>query len=118
MASRSIQLSVMQVTFGILLGSTIEALLPGRVEGASLLQQVFEVLVQTGLNGAALSIAADLIRSEGIDPTSGFPFSMALWASQLELRKRIELLSAQVKAMVLRSSLQMARPATKAVKAS
>lgn len=114
MTSRAIQLSILQVTAGIAMGATIEALLPRRVEGASLTQQVFEALVQTGLNGAALSVFVDLVRGEGADPTFGIPFSMALYSSQSELRMRFEALSMQVKARVAQASRQMVPPSVKA----
>ena len=93
MASRAIQLSITQVTVGVLIGSVVEALLPKRVEDASLTNQVFEALVQVGLNGAALASFAGLIRGGGEDPTFGIPFSTALYASQPELQRRLASLS-------------------------
>ena len=111
MTSRSIQLSVMQVTAGLLIGGTLEALLPRRTDGASLQSQVFELLVQAGMNGAALSVFAGLVRGEGVDPTFGIPFSMALYASQAELQARIGSLASVVKGQVATASRQMAVPA-------
>lgn len=107
MTSRAIQLSITQVTVGVLIGSAVEAVLPKRTEGASLTNQVFEALVQVGLNGAALATFAGLIRGEGVDPTFGIPFSTALYASQPELQSRLAALSKQVKQQVVRVSQQM-----------
>jgi len=104
-------MSVSQVTAGVLIGATVEALLPQQVEGASLTTQVFEVLVQVGLNGAALAAFSGLIRGEGVDLTYGIPFSTSLYASQPELAKRIAALSAVIKRRVGRVSQQMALPA-------
>ena len=114
MTSRAIQLSVTQVVVGVLIGATVEALLPRRTEGASLTNQVFEALVQVGLNGAALASFAGLIRGEGVDPTFGIPFSTALYASQPELQSRLSALSVVVKGQVARASQQMVAPVAKA----
>jgi len=113
MASRAIQLSITQVATGLIIGSSIEALLPKRTEDASLTNQVFEALVQVGLNGAALAIFAGLIHGEGADPTYGIPFSNALYSSQPELRARLEALSAVVRRQVLQASQRMALPVAK-----
>ena len=96
MTSRAIQMSVTQMAAGVTIGATVEALLPKRMEGASLSTQVFEALVQVGLNGAALALFVGPIRGEGGDPTYGIPFSQALYASQPELQKRLAALSAVV----------------------
>ena len=108
MTSKAIQVSVTQVAAGVVLGAAIEAVLPKRSEGASVPNQVFETLVQVGLNGAALAVFSGLIRGEGADPTYGIPFVQALNASQPELRRRLEALSALVASQVRRASLQMA----------
>lgn len=111
MTSRAIQLSITQVTVGVLIGAAVEAVLPKRIEGASLTTQVFEALVQVGLNGAALASFAGLVQGEGADPTFGIPFANALYASQPELQARLAGLSSVVKGQVARASLQMALPA-------
>lgn len=113
MTSRTIQSSVLQVAAGVVIGSTVEALLPKRTEGASLTTQVFEALVQVGLNGAALATFGGLVRGEGVDLTSGFPFANALYAAQPELQGRLAALSALVKLQVTRASQQMVPPAAK-----
>ena len=107
MTSKAIQASVTQTAFGILIGAAIESLLPRRSDDASLANQVFEALVQVGLNGAALALSADLVRGAGSDPTYGIPFSMALWASQPELKLRLEALSVVAQAQVGRSLHRM-----------
>ena len=108
MTSRAIQVSVTQVTVGVAIGASIEALLPAPTEGASLTIQVFEALVQAGMNGAALGLFAGLVRGEGSDPTFGIPFSTALYASQPMLQKRLRGLAAVVSGRVSRASQQMA----------
>ena len=110
MTSRAIQLSVTQVAAGVVIGATVEAVLPKRSEGASLTTQVFEALVQVGLNGAALATFAGLVRGEGTDPTFGIPFANALFASQPELQARLAALSFLVRGEVVRVSQQMAQP--------
>ena len=108
MVAKGIQVSVTQVAAGTVIGASIEAVLPPRIEGASVTTQVFEALVQVGMNGAALSLFAGLIRGEGNDPTFGIPFQSALYSSQPELQKRIALLAGLVKVRVARVSRQMA----------
>lgn len=108
MTSKAIQVSVTQVAAGVAIGATVEAILPKRTENASLTNQVFEALVQVGLNGAALALFVGLVRGEGADPTYGIPFSQALYASQPELQKRLGALSAVVADQVLRVSQRMA----------
>ena len=108
MASKAIQVSVTQVAAGIVLGAGIEAVLPKRTEDASLTNQVFEALVQVGLNGAALAMFAGIVRGAGEDPTYGIPFVQALSASQPELQKRLGALSAVVASQVRGVSRQMA----------
>ena len=107
MTSRAIQVSVTHVAAGVAIGATVEALLPKRTEGASLSNQVFEAMVQVGLNGAALALFVGLVRGEGADPTYGIPFSQALYASQPELQKRLAALSVVVGHQVTRASQQM-----------
>ena len=107
MTSRAIQVSVTQVAAGVTIGATVEALLPKRAEGASLSNQVFEALVQVGLNGAALALFVGLVRGEGADPTYGIPFSQALYASQPELQRRLAALSVVIGGQVSRASQQM-----------
>ena len=110
MTSRAIQLSVTQVALGLVIGSVVESVLPKRTEGASLPTQVFEALVQVGLNGAALASFAGLVRGEGADPTYGIPFANALYASQPELQARLAELSYVVKLQVAQVSQRMAIP--------
>ena len=97
-ASRSIQVSVTHTAVGILIGASIEALLPKFNAGAALSTLAFETLVQVGLGGAALAAASGYLRED--DPTFGIPFSLALFESQPELSLRIASLSAVVKEQV------------------
>ena len=96
--ARSIQVSVVHTFLGIAVGAAIEGLLPKHLDGASLQQQLFEAVVQVGLNGAALSIVATSLRND--DPTFGIPFSMALFEAQPELAARIRSLAAVAKGQV------------------
>ena len=106
-AARSVQVSITQVAAGVLIGASVEALLPERVESASYASQVFEALVQVGMNGIALATFAGLVRGEGVDPTFGIPFSQALYASQPELARRLAALSVVVNAKVSQGARQM-----------
>ena len=103
--SRSIQVSITHSIVGVCVGATIEAMLPKFRPDASLVNQTFETLVQIGLNGAALAILVEYMNRD--DPTHGLPFSLALFEAQPELAKRIESLSAVVKARVTQASQQM-----------
>ena len=96
----------------IAIGAGIEGLLPKYSENAVLSVQIFELLVQVGLNGAALGAASHLLR--GDDPTFGIPFSTALYSAQPEMSKRTEALSSVVKGQVRRATLQMAAHVPKA----
>ena len=98
---RSIQISITHTVIGIGVGSVIDGLLPKFNADASLTNQVFETLVQMGLNGAALVLLAGILRDN--DPTFGIPFSMALFQSQPELASRVEALSASVKDQVVQA---------------
>ena len=102
--SRAIQVSITHVALGIGVGSAIEALLPTPSDGASLRQQLFEALVQVGLNGAALSLLANVLRND--DPTFGIPFSMALFEAQPALGVRIHSLAAVAKGQVAQLAQQ------------
>ena len=90
---------------GIAIGSIIEGLLPNFNEGASVASQAFEALVQVGLNGAALAGSSAFLRDN--DPTFGIPFSMALYASQPELRARSVSIGAEAKSRVASAAQQM-----------
>lgn len=100
MTAKAIQVSVTQVAVGVAIGATIEAVLPPRTEDAPLSDQVFEALVQAGMNGAALAAFAGLVHGEAVDPTFGIPFSMALWSAQPVFQLKLCLLSAVVKRQV------------------
>ena len=102
--ARGIQVSVTHVALGIAVGSAIEGLLPKSNDAASLQQQLFEALVQVGLNGAALSLVASVLKND--DPTFGIPFSMALFEAQPELGQRVRSLAAVAKGQVARAVQQ------------
>ena len=104
--ARAIQVSVTHVAVGLSVGALIEGVLPAKEDGASLKQQIFEAVVQLGLNGAALVALTTFLQSN--DPTFGIPFSMALWEAQPELKERIRLLSDVAKAQALSAVQQMA----------
>ena len=98
--ARAIQVSIAQVLVGIVIGSSIEGLLPKASAGASTSIVVLETLVQAGMNGAALALAAPYLAQD--DPTGGIPITMGLLQSQPELSRRIGLLSEKVKGQVVR----------------
>ena len=106
MTSRAIQVSVTHVAVAILIGSSIEAMLPTYDESAPLATQIFEVVVQVGLNGAALAALPSFLSQN--DPTFGILFSHALAISQPDLDRRMRMLSETVKRQVAQVSLQMA----------
>ena len=108
----SIQVSVIHVALGVGLGSCIEALMPGVSDGASTSLQVFETLVQGGLNGAAIALVAGSLGSA--DPTYGIPFSFALYQAQPAFSERIELLSSQIGAQLGQAARKMQAPAAAA----
>ena len=103
--SRAIQISVTHSVLGIALGASIEALLPKFSADASLTTLAFETLVQVGLNGASLGVAAGLL--QGDDPTFGIPLSWALFQAQPELGERVQSLASAVKQQVQIGALQM-----------
>ena len=97
--ARAIQNAITHVAVGLSAGALIESVLPAKEDGACLKQQIFEAVVQVGLNGAALAALGAFLQRD--DPTYGIPFSMALWQAQPELKARIRLLSDAVKAAAL-----------------
>ena len=104
--SRAIQVATTHVLVGIVTGSVIEGLLPKFSADAALTVQLFEVLVQAGMNGALLVSLGPWLSDQ--DPTFGIPFSMALLSSQPELMRRVENVGSQVRAQVGRALQQMA----------
>ena len=103
--ARAIQVSIYQVLVGIALGGAIEGLLPKASETASTSVLTLELLVQAGMNGAALAISAPYLAQN--DPTAGIPFSMGLLEAQPELRRRIGVLAAKVRGQVAQGALRM-----------
>jgi len=101
---KAIQVAVTHTAVGIFVGSLIEAVLPAFSADAALATQIFEALVQVGLNGIALTTVSSLLSEQ--DPTFGIPFSMSLYMAQPTLTERIAALSAQVKAQVAQAVQQ------------
>jgi hypothetical protein len=108
MAAQAIQMSITHTAIGIALGSGIEAVMPPHSASASISEIVFEVFVQMGLNGVALSQVGTVMMDA--DPTYGLPFSLALFEAQPALRKRIDLLASVVKQRVSQLALKMVSP--------
>ena len=106
--ARAIQVSIMHVALGIAIGSVIEGALPGASADASLHQQVFEMLVQAGLNGASIALVGAQLQYG--DPTFGIPFSMALFQAQPAFAQRIEFLSSVVTSQVAQGAQRMKAP--------
>ena len=63
---RGIQNSVLHMGLGLALGAIIETCLPSYVDGASIQSQALELMVQSGLNGCALSVVCPILRKEKI----------------------------------------------------
>ena len=103
---RSIQVSVTHTVVGVLMGATIEAMLPKFTQGAPLTSLAFETTVQAGLNGAALVMVAGFLSAN--DPTNGIPFATALYAAQPEFSRRIEQISAVIKEQAAQAARQTA----------
>ena len=110
--SRAIQVSITHVAVGLSVGALIESVLPAREDGACLKQQIFETVVQVGLNGAALAALGSLLQSN--DPTYGIPFAMALFEAQPELKARVHSLGDEAKALAQASVQRTAQYAPKA----
>lgn len=104
-SSSAIQISIGHTVLGVSVGALIEGLLPKFTEGASLPSQVFEALVQVGLNGAALVSVSSYLRDG--DPTHGIPFSFALFQAQPELGHRIASLATVVRQQVAQAAQRM-----------
>ena len=95
---RAIQTAAIHTALGVAIGVVIEGMLPSLNEDASLSSQVFEIVVQLGMNGAALASLGTFLSQD--DPTFGIPFSFALFQSQSELRKRIDRVAGQARSQV------------------
>lgn len=104
--TRGIQVAITHGAIGIFVGSLIDGLMPGFVDGGSLQSLVVECMVQVGCNGAALAAVSSYLSDD--DPTSGIPFSMALFEAQPNLQRRVDALSKQVRQKVSASVPQMA----------
>lgn len=111
-AARAIQVSVTQLSLGVLVGSAIEGVLPRHTDGVSVRQLLFETLIQTGLNGAALALLAPWLQND--DPTYGIPFAYSLFWVQSELGSRILTLASAVKGVVAQG-VQRTGPLAQAV---
>ena len=105
--TRGIQVSITHGAISIFLGSVIDGLMPGFVDGGSVQALVVECMVQVGCNGAALAAVSSAYLSDD-DPTSGIPFSMALFEAQPNLHRRVAALAKQVRQKVSASVPQMA----------
>ena len=103
--ARAIQVSVLHISVGILVGSVLEALMPSHSASASVGVLAFESLAQVALNGVVLSqLGAQLNEN---DPTFGIPFSMGLFQSQPGLTQRLETVASAVKQQVTQSAQKM-----------
>ena len=96
MTERAITSSVMQVAAGVGVGAAIEWAVPKPLESSTLNMTLLALALQAALNGFALALTADYVRSGGgpTDPTYGIPFAMSLTYSQPKMRARIEKVSA------------------------
>lgn len=106
--ARAIQVSVTHVSFGILAGSGVEAIMPSYSSSASTAALMFEAFVQVALNGVLLSQVGAQLGDD--DPTFGLPFSLGLFEAQPGLRKRIEILAAVANQQVSQVGQRMLPP--------
>ena len=106
--ARAIQVSVTHISTGIILGATLEALMPAYSASASSGALMFEAFVQIALNGVMLSQVASQMSSD--DPTFGLPFSLGLFEAQPGLKQRIRTLAAVATQQVSQAVQKMALP--------
>tara|TARA_B100000902_G_C26967711_1_gene743689 strand:+ start:163 stop:564 length:402 start_codon:yes stop_codon:yes gene_type:complete len=92
--SYAVQVAISHLALGILSGSILEALTPKYDAASSTAKRAFESFVQVGLNGVLLSMVGRSLTNG--DPTYGIPFSMGLFASQVDLDLKLTALSAEV----------------------
>ena len=85
---RAVQLSVVQITSGVLMGVAVEAVMPPA--SSSIAAQVFEAFVQVSLNGVLIAVAAPWLAND--DPTHGHAMFLGLVAAQPNLSTRLEAL--------------------------
>ena len=104
-AARAIQVSMVQVTIGIVVGSSIEAVMPSSSASSSTASLAFEALVQVALNAVLIGTLGSQLMVD--DPTYGFLFSMSLFEAQPGLKERVSLLSSVAKLKVSQAGLQM-----------
>ena len=111
MTSKAIQVAITHTAVGIMVGAAVEAFMPRPDSGTPMPNQVFEALVQVGLNGAALSLVCPYLQCGGSDPTYGIPFGAALFAAQPDMQVRLVHLAAAVRAVLVQGALQTVVPA-------
>lgn len=107
--TRGIQVSVVHGAIGIVIGALIDGLMPAFADGASQQATFVELMVQMGCNGAALAAVTSVLSAD--DPTSGIPFSLALFEAQPNLSKRLRAVSSQVRQRVSAGVPQIGQPA-------
>ena len=110
MTSKAIQVAITHTAVGIMVGAAIEAFMPRPDSGSPMPNQVFEALVQVGLNGAALSLVCPSLQCGGSDPTFGIPFGAALFAAQPDMQVRLVHLAAGVRSALVQGALQTVAP--------
>ena len=102
---RGIQNSVLHMGLGLALGAIIETCLPSYVDGASIQSQALELMVQSGLNGCALSVVCPILRKD--DPTCGMIFGWALTLAQPGLKLRALAVVSEARAQASQGGLRM-----------
>ena len=106
---RAIQVAVTHTFLAVAAGAAIETFMPPFTNDAALMTQVFETIVQVGLNGAVVAALAPSLQRD--DPTVGIPFSSALYQSQPGLAQRISSVASAAKQQAHQSSQKMGLPA-------
>ena len=108
--------SLLSATVGILVGTTLEALMPAyRVSSVSVAELAFESAVQIAMLSVVLHAA---VPWKTLVSTNGMPFGMALVAAQPGLNAKLSQLAVEVKQNGFAALQRRAQPVAAAPKAT
>ena len=105
----AVQQSVTQSAVGLVIGTTIETLMPAHSDGQTMAMRLLETGVQVGLNGLAIMYASQL--AGGNDPTGGMMYHVALLSPQCSLQNRFASLTNDFKVVLHPVLSKMVGPA-------
>ena len=112
--NKAIQVAITHTAAGVVIGSMLEMVMPPADSGSPLPNQVFELCVHMGLNGAALALLCPFLQCGGSDPTYGLPFGAALFAAQPSLQARLGHLAESLRSALVQGVLRKVTPVTTA----